>query len=103
MRHPLEIITDHGVTAFIGSKLFTLWSKRKSNITKKTITAKHITYVTEVTNMTDGMGNGEPHICEDRAAKQVKVRMDLECPVGRNSRDSVYGRLLLQVTDTRGR
>uniref|UniRef100_A0A4W5Q2K7 ribonuclease H n=1 Tax=Hucho hucho TaxID=62062 RepID=A0A4W5Q2K7_9TELE len=77
MRHPLEINTDHGVTAFIGSKLFTLSSKRKSNITKM-ITAKHITYVTEGTNMTDGMGNGEPHICEDRAAKQVKVRMDLE-------------------------
>ncbi|XP_031676918.1 uncharacterized protein LOC116371919 [Oncorhynchus kisutch] len=34
MRHPLEINTDRGVTAFIGSKLFTLWSKRKSNITK---------------------------------------------------------------------
>ncbi|XP_055741995.1 uncharacterized protein LOC129825909 [Salvelinus fontinalis] len=77
MRHPLEINTDHGVTAFIGSKLFTLSSKRKSNITKM-ITTKHITYVTEVTNMTDGMGNGEPHICEDRAAKQVKVRMDLQ-------------------------
>eukprot|EP00063_Salmo_salar_P008722 XP_013983557.1 PREDICTED: uncharacterized protein LOC106562951 [Salmo salar] len=77
MRHPLEINTDHGVAAFIGSKLFTLSSKRKSNITKA-ITAKHITYVTTVTNMTDGMGEGEPHVCEDRAARQIKVRMDLE-------------------------
>eukprot|EP00063_Salmo_salar_P018042 XP_013992877.1 PREDICTED: uncharacterized protein LOC106567737 [Salmo salar] len=71
-----EINTDHGVAAFIGSKLFTLSSKRKSNITKA-ITAKHITYVTTVTNMTDGMGEGEPHVCEDRAARQIKVRMDL--------------------------
>ncbi|XP_055771336.1 uncharacterized protein LOC129847611 [Salvelinus fontinalis] len=77
MRHPLEINTDHGVTAFIGSKLFTLSSKRKSKITKA-ITAKHITYVTQTTNMTDGMGNGQPHRCEDRAALQVKVRMDLQ-------------------------
>uniref|UniRef100_A0A4W5L6U3 Uncharacterized protein n=1 Tax=Hucho hucho TaxID=62062 RepID=A0A4W5L6U3_9TELE len=77
MRHPLEINTDHGVTAFIGSKLFTLSGRRKSNITKA-ITAKHITYVTTGANMTDGMGEGEPHVCEDRAAKQVKVRMDLE-------------------------
>ncbi|CAB1327434.1 unnamed protein product [Coregonus sp. 'balchen'] len=44
----------------------------KSNITKA-ITAKHITYVTTTTNMTDGMGQGEPHVCEDRAAKQIKV------------------------------
>ncbi|CAB1349558.1 unnamed protein product [Coregonus sp. 'balchen'] len=28
--------------------------------------------------MTDGMGQGEPHVCEDRAAKQIKVRMDLQ-------------------------
>ncbi|CAB1350840.1 unnamed protein product [Coregonus sp. 'balchen'] len=76
MRHPLEINTDHGVTAFIGSKLFTLSSKRKSSITKA-ITAKHITYTT-TTNMTDGMGQGEPHVCENRAAKQLKVRMDLQ-------------------------
>ncbi|CAB1345030.1 unnamed protein product [Coregonus sp. 'balchen'] len=72
MRHPLEINTDHGVTAFIGSKLFTLSSKRKSSITKA-ITARHITYATTATNMTDGMGLGEPHVCEDRAAKQIKV------------------------------
>lgn len=77
MRHPLETNTDHGVTAFIGSKLFTLSSKRKSNITKM-IMAKHITYVTEGTNMIDVWFSIPHPICEDRAAKQVKVRMDLE-------------------------
>ncbi|CAB1318619.1 unnamed protein product [Coregonus sp. 'balchen'] len=44
-----------------------------------TMTSGSVPHVTlMVTNMTDGMGEGEPHVCEDRAAKQIKVQMDLE-------------------------
>ncbi|XP_056880094.1 uncharacterized protein LOC130520388 [Takifugu flavidus] len=44
----------------------------------KILTAPHITYTHEGINMADGMGEGEPHRCEEKVKKDEKIRVDLK-------------------------
>ncbi|XP_032365350.1 uncharacterized protein LOC116680374 [Etheostoma spectabile] len=78
MCHPLTIHTSHGVTAFLTSKEFSYSAARQTKL-QATCTQPHISYTTEGINMADAMTtSGQPHVCEEQAAVESKVRDDLQ-------------------------
>nr|XP_020459297.1 uncharacterized protein LOC109962170 [Monopterus albus] len=76
MCHPLTVLTTHGIMAFITSTAFTLSPVRRNRI-EKLLSQPHITYTHEGVNMADAVGDGELHMCEEKAAQELKVRVDL--------------------------
>ncbi|XP_053194179.1 uncharacterized protein LOC128378637 [Scomber japonicus] len=77
MGHPITVLTTHSVVAYVNSQAFTMTSLRQTRL-EKTLTAPHITFTHEGINMADNMGEGEPHVCEERVQKDVRIRSDLQ-------------------------
>ncbi|XP_056913633.1 uncharacterized protein LOC130539351 [Takifugu flavidus] len=77
MGHTLTVLTTHSVVSLVRSAAFTMTSLRQTRM-DKILTAPHITYTHEGINMADGMGEGEPHRCEEKVKKDEKIRVDLK-------------------------
>ncbi|XP_054483279.1 uncharacterized protein LOC129116393 [Anoplopoma fimbria] len=77
MCHPLEIHTHHGVAAFLISKEFTFSAARKSKL-QNTCTQPHITFIPATRKMSDNFQEGTPHVCEELAVQDNKLRTDLQ-------------------------
>lgn len=77
MGHALTVLTTHSIVAFVNSSAFTMTSLRQRRL-EKTLTAPHITFTHEGINIADNIGEGEPHQCEEKVQKDVKIRPDLQ-------------------------
>lgn len=77
MGHSLTVLTTHSIISLVSSAAFTMTSLRQTRM-DKILTAPHILYTHVAVNMVDGMGEGEPHRCEEKVVKDEKVRMDLQ-------------------------
>ncbi|KAJ0041759.1 hypothetical protein NL108_011533 [Boleophthalmus pectinirostris] len=75
--HPLVIHTQHGILAYLNSRLFITTARRSSNISK-TLQQPHITYEGGNINMATNMETeGIPHVCEEKVKTELYVRADL--------------------------
>lgn len=86
MGHQLKILTTHSVVAYVNSETFTLTTLRQRRLSK-ILEAPNITFTHEGINMADQIGAGEPHLCVERAAKDEKVRTDLQASPIEGARD----------------
>lgn len=77
MGHALTVLTTHSVVSLVSSAAFTMTSLRQTRM-DRILTAPHITYTHEGINMADGMGEGEPHRCEEKVERDEKIRADLK-------------------------
>ncbi|XP_062284313.1 uncharacterized protein LOC133990154 [Scomber scombrus] len=77
MGYPLTVLTIHSIVAFVNSTAFTMTSLRQTRL-EKILNAPHITFTHEGINMADNMGEGEPHRCEERVQRDIRVRADLQ-------------------------
>ncbi|XP_057682819.1 uncharacterized protein LOC130909896 [Corythoichthys intestinalis] len=75
MGHPLYVLTDHAVLAFVESAAFTLTPLRQTRLLK-ILTAPNVNYVHTGVNMTDQVLVG-PHECALMIKPLVKIRPDL--------------------------
>ena len=89
MGHALTVLTTHSIVAFVNSQAFTMTSLRQTRL-EKILTAPHITFTHEGINMADNMGEGEPHLCEERVQTDVKVRVDLQSQPLREAEETLF-------------
>ncbi|XP_057680077.1 uncharacterized protein LOC130908551 [Corythoichthys intestinalis] len=75
MAHPLNVLTDHAVSAFVGSAAFTLTPLGQIRLLK-ILTAPNVNYVHTGVNMADQILIG-PHECALKIKPLVKIRPDL--------------------------
>uniref|UniRef100_A0AAV2MEL7 leucine--tRNA ligase n=1 Tax=Knipowitschia caucasica TaxID=637954 RepID=A0AAV2MEL7_KNICA len=73
--HPLVVHTNHGIQAYLNSKLFITTAQRTANITQ-TLRQPHITYASGNINMAmhminDSESNSTDHICEELAKTEL--------------------------------
>ncbi|GCC27893.1 hypothetical protein chiPu_0006319 [Chiloscyllium punctatum] len=66
----------HCIVAYVNSTAFTMTSLQQTRL-EKFLNAPHITFTHEGINMADNMGEGEPHMCEERVQRDDKVRAGL--------------------------
>ncbi|GCC43124.1 hypothetical protein chiPu_0027129 [Chiloscyllium punctatum] len=71
------VLTTHSIVAYVNSTAFTMTSLRRQTRLEKILNTSHITFTREGINMADKMGEGEPHMCEERVQRDVKVRAGL--------------------------
>nr|XP_015797242.2 uncharacterized protein LOC107373618 [Nothobranchius furzeri] len=77
MSHPLKILTNHSVVAYITSQAFTMTSLRQRRLSK-ILESPHIAYTHEGINMAEQMNAGEPHLCAQIVEEGEKIRPDLQ-------------------------
>ncbi|KAK7878489.1 hypothetical protein WMY93_030325 [Mugilogobius chulae] len=76
--HPLVVHTQHGILAYLNSRLFITTAQRSSNISK-TLRQPHITYEKGDINMATNMETeGTPHVCEEIVKTELYIRVDLQ-------------------------
>ncbi|XP_061895832.1 uncharacterized protein LOC133645062 [Entelurus aequoreus] len=76
MGHPLTVLTNHTVIAYVSSHLFTMTPLKQRRL-MKILQQPHITFTHEGINMADNINSGELHHCEERVALTEKIRPDL--------------------------
>ncbi|KAJ0022350.1 hypothetical protein NQD34_009840 [Periophthalmus magnuspinnatus] len=75
--HPLVVHTQHGILAYLNSRLF-ITTARRSNHISKTLKQSHITFEGGNTNMAVNMETeGLSHVCEEKVRTELYVRADL--------------------------
>lgn len=76
--HSLVVHTNHGILAYLNSRLFITTAKRTNNISN-TLRQSHISFEGGTINMATNMEvDGLPHVCEERVKTELYVRADLQ-------------------------
>uniref|UniRef100_A0A8C6UYN4 ribonuclease H n=1 Tax=Neogobius melanostomus TaxID=47308 RepID=A0A8C6UYN4_9GOBI len=76
--HQLIVHTNHGILAYLNSRLFITTAQRSNNISS-TLRQSHITYESGTINMATSMETeGIPHTCEEKVKTEIYVRADLQ-------------------------
>ncbi|XP_069781339.1 protein NYNRIN-like isoform X1 [Narcine bancroftii] len=89
MGHGLTVLTTHSIVAFVSSTAFTMTSLRQTRL-EKILNAPNVTFTHEGINMADNMGEGEPHCCEKRVVKDIKIRPDLQATPLREPDETLF-------------
>ncbi|XP_069750334.1 uncharacterized protein [Narcine bancroftii] len=89
MGHALTVLTTHSIVAFVNLTAFTMTSLRQTRL-EKILNAPNITLTHEGINMADNMGEGEPHSCEKRVLRDIKIRPDLQATPLREPDETLF-------------